>query len=74
MNVQMKHNAISTIDLNIGKNIIDNNYGEISKIDKNAQNKYCIVKCTSDSYTLQSSHNIGKYFIKARDLVCYALY
>ena len=38
INFQLKHNAISIIALNIGKDISDNHYVEISTIDKNAEN------------------------------------
>ena len=33
-----------------------------------------LVKLTSDSYTLQSSNSIVRYFIKAGELVCDAVY
>ena len=36
--VNIKQNFIKNIDLNIGKNISDNNYGSISTIDKNIEN------------------------------------
>ena len=41
---------------------------------KNAENWYYLVKCTSGSYTFQSSHNIGRYVIKSSDLMCGAVY
>ena len=65
INVHIKQNSISNIALNIGKNISDNYYGKFSTIDKNAENQYYLVKCTSGSYTLQSSHKIGIDVIKA---------
>ena len=74
INVHIKHNTISNIDLNIGKDISENDYGAISIIDKNAETGYYFVKWTSDSYTFQYSHKIGKYFIKAGWLVCDAVY
>ena len=44
INFNIRHNAISNIALKIGKDIIDDNNGEISKIDKNAENGYYLVK------------------------------
>ena len=38
-------------NLTIHKNICDNDYGEISTIDKNAENGYYLVNWTSLSYT-----------------------
>ena len=63
-NVYIKHNYIRNVALNIGKDRSDNYYGETSKIDKNAENGYYLVKWTSDSYTFQYSHMIGRDFIK----------
>ena len=37
INVHIKQNAILNIALNIGKDISDNDYGEVSTIDKNAE-------------------------------------
>ena len=74
INVHIKQNFTSNIALNIRKDISDNNDGVISKIDKNAENEYYLVKWTSNSYTLQSSHMIGKYVIKAGELVCDTVY
>ena len=37
ININRKQNSINNIALNIGKQISDNNYGVISKIDKNAE-------------------------------------
>ena len=34
---------------------------------KNTENGYYLVKCTSDSYNLQSSHKIGRDVIKASE-------
>ena len=70
----IKHNAIRNIAFKIVKDISDNDYGEISTIEKNAENWYYLGKCTSDSYTLQSSHNIGRDVIKVGELVCDAVY
>ena len=74
INVHIKKNYISNIDLNIDKDISDNDYGSISKIDKNAENWHYLVKFTSDGYTLHSSHKLGKYGIKASELVCDVVY
>ena len=41
---------------------------------KNEEIWYYVFKCTSDSYTFQFSHKIGKGFVKAGELVCYAVY
>ena len=38
INVYIKHNTIRNIDLHIGNDICENCYGEISTIDKNAEN------------------------------------
>ena len=46
----------------------------MSTIDKNSENGYYPVKWTSDFYTLKSYHNIGRYFIKAGELVFDELY
>ena len=59
-----RHNAICKIDLNLGKYIIDNDYETISTIYKKSENRYYLVKWTSDSYIFQSSHKIGRYIIK----------
>ena len=69
----MKNNSISNIALNIGKDKSDNNYGSISKIEKNAENWYYLVKWTSGSYNFQYSHNIGRYIINYGGLVCDAV-
>ena len=74
INVHIKHNTISNIDLNIGKDISENDYGAISIIDKNAETGYYFVKWTSDSYTFQYSNKIVRDMIKAVYLVCDALY
>ena len=58
----------------IGKDISDNDYVEISTIDKNTENLYYLVKFTSDSYTLQSSHKIGIGVINDCGLLCDAVY
>ena len=50
INVHIKQNFISNIDLDICKDISDKDYGEISTIDRNAENGYSLVKWTSDSY------------------------
>ena len=70
----MKNNSISKIALKIGKDISENYYGNFSTIDKNANFLYYLVKWTSDRYTFLSYHKIGKYFIKAGELVYYAAY
>ena len=49
---------IRNIDLNIGKDISDNNYREILTIDKNEENGYYLVKWISDSYNFNSYHKI----------------
>ena len=72
--VHVKYNSISNIYINIGKDISDNYYEEISTIEKNAENEYYLVKWKIDSYNLQYSHNIVKDMIKNVDLVCDALY
>ena len=74
INVHIKHNTISNIDLNIGKDISENDYGAISIIDKNAETGYYFVKWTSDSYTFQYNNNTGIDFIRSSDLVFYLLY
>ena len=43
------------------------------KQKKNAEIGYYLVKYTSDSYTFKSYHKIGKYIIKAGELVCDAV-
>ena len=53
-------NAIRNIALNIRKDISDNDYGEISKIEKNVECGYYLVEFTCGNYTFQSSHRIGK--------------
>ena len=52
------------------RDIIDNKYGEISTIEKNAESGYYLVKWKSESYNLQSSYKWGRYVIKAGKLVC----
>ena len=74
INFHIKYHAISNIALNIRKYISDNYYGAIPTIDNNAENEYYIVKWTSDSYTLQSSHKIVRYVIKSGELVCGAVH
>ena len=37
INVYIKQNTIGSIALNIGKDIRDNNYGEMSTMDKNSE-------------------------------------
>ena len=69
-----KNNPIRNIDFKIGRDISDNDYGEISTIDKNTENWYYLVQWTSDSYTFQYSHKIGRDVIKAVGLVCDAVY
>ena len=41
---------------------------------KKGKNRYYLVKWTSDSCTLESSHRIGRYNIKAGELVYDAVY
>ena len=67
-------NNLSNIALSIGKDISDNNYESISTHNKNAENGYYIVKWTIYSYTFHNSHNIGRYFIEAGELVYDAVY
>ena len=68
------HNAICKIDLNLGKDIIDNDYETISTIYKNSENLYCLVKWISKSYNFQYSRNMGRYVIKYGELVYDAVY
>ena len=70
----IKQNSISDIALNIVRYVSEKGQGEISEIDKNLESGFCFVKWTSDSYTLQSSNKLGKYVIKAGDLVFNAVY
>ena len=56
------------------KHISGNNYGAITKFDKNAENGYHIIIWTSDSFTFQYSHKIGRDVIKAGMFVCYTVY
>ena len=74
IDVYKKHNSIGNIYLSVGKDISDSNYGEISTVDKNAENGYYLVKWTSYSYTLHSSHKIFRDVIKAISLVSDAVY
>ena len=60
--------------LKIGKDISDNDYRSVSKIDKNAENRYYLVKWKSDSYTFQYSNKTGRDVIKAGKLVGDAVY
>ena len=62
------------IPLNIVRDISENYYDTISVIDKNSDSGYYLVKWTSESYTLQYSQKLGKYFIKIDELVCDAVY
>ena len=73
-NFYIKQNSIRKIVLDSGKYISDNDYEEISTIDKNAENWYSVVKGKSDSYNLEYYHKIGIDFIKYGDLVCDAVY
>ena len=43
-------------------------------MEKNAENIYYLVKCTSDIYTLQYSHNKVRDVIKYGELVCGVVY
>ena len=52
----------------------DNDYGAISKIGKNAENIYYLVKRKIDGYNFYSYHKIGIDVIKDGQLVCDALY
>ena len=74
INVFIKHNSIRNIDLNIGKYISEKNYESFSAMDKNTGNGYYIVKRTIDSYTMRSSHKIGRDVIKSGELMCDAVY
>ena len=74
INFHIKWNAIRNIDLNNIRDIIDEYYGTISTIDKNAESEYYIVKWTIESYSFQSSQKLGTYFIKSGGLVCDALH
>ena len=74
INVHIKQNYISNIALNIVRDIRDEDYGTIIIIDKNSESGYYLVKWTSDSYTLQSSHKLEKYGINTGGLVFDALY
>ena len=74
INVHIKQNSIRNIALNIFRDIIDEYYDAISIIDKNIESGYYPVKWSSESYNLQSSHKLGKYLIKAGELVCYSVY
>ena len=65
--------TIRKVDLSISNDINDNNHGAISTMDKNVENWYYPVKCASDSYTLQSSHKIGRDIIQYVELVCDAV-
>ena len=47
---------------------------QFQQLTKNAENLYYLLKQTSDSYTLQSSHKIGIYVIKSGELVFDAVY
>ena len=48
----------------------DNDYGAISKIGKNAENIYYLVKRKIDGYNFYSYHKIGIDVIKDGQLVC----
>ena len=41
---------------------------------KNSESGHYLVKCKSESYNFQSCQNLGKYFIRAGELLCYAVY
>ena len=73
-NVQIKHNYISNIDLNIEEDLSDNYYGAISKIYENVENWYYLAKWKSFSSTLQYYHKIEIYVINADELLCDAVY
>ena len=47
---------------------------QFQQLTKNAENGYYPVKLTRFSYTLQSYHKIGRYFIKFGELVCDVVY
>ena len=47
---------------------------KFQQLTKVQQNRYNIVKWTSDSYNFQYSHKIGRYVIKADELVCDVVY
>ena len=74
MNVHIKQNSITNIDLNIGRYISDNYYRKFYTIDKNLECGYYLVKFTSDSYTLQYFREILKYLIKYGEMMCDSVY
>ena len=69
-----KNDTIRNIALNIGKDIIDNNYGAISSLDKNAEIWYYLVKWRIYSYTLQYYHIMGIYAINYGQFMCHSVY
>ena len=74
INVHSKKNYIRNIALNIGSDIKYEDFGAISRIDKNIESGYYPVKWTSESYTLQSYKKLGNDVIKAGELLCDAVY
>ena len=60
--------------LNIGGDIGDKYYDTISNVSKYAESGYYLIKYTSESCHLYSSQKLGKYVIKAGELVYDAVY
>ena len=67
-------NDIRNIAFIFCRDISNKDYGTVSTIDKNSESGYYPVKWTSKSYNFKSSHKLGKYVIKAGELVCDSLY